>query len=163
MGVGGTVAPTEEDTSAWEPPLVDAYQRGYLGLVRLAYLITGSRDAAPDIVQDAFISARRSWDRVRDPEPYIRAIVINGCRAWARRRRLERSHARADERVDQLAADELWDALDSLQPRPRTAIVLRYYAGLPDDEIARLIGCRPSTVRSVIHRALRQLRREIGQ
>jgi RNA polymerase sigma factor (sigma-70 family) len=163
MGVGGTVAPTEEDTSAWEPLLVATYRRSHREFVRLAFLITGSRDAAPDIVQDAFINARRSWDRVRDPEPYIRAIVVNGCRAWARRRRLERRHARGDERVEQLAADELWDALDSLQPRPRTAIVLRYYAGLPDDEIALLIGCRPSTVRSVIHRALRQLRREIAQ
>ena len=150
-----------EDAPGWEPPLVDAYQRGYLGLVRLAYLITGSRDAAPDIVQDAFVAARRSWDRERDPEPYVRAIVVNGCRAWARRQRLERRHAQPDERSVRLGADELWDALQSLAPRHRAAIVLRFYADLPDHEIGRLLDCRPATVRSAIRRGLAQLRREI--
>jgi len=163
MAVRDSVSATDEETPGWGAPLVAVYQRCYVGFVRLAYLITGSRDVAQDIVQDSFVAASRSWDRVRDPEPYVRTIVVNGCRAWARRQRLERRHARADEHVDAPAPGDLWDALDSLNPRQRAAIVLRFYADLPDDDIGRLLGCRPATVRTAIHRALRQLRREIAR
>ena len=161
MAVRGSVSATGEETPGWGPPLVAVYRRSYVGFVRLAYLLTGSRDAAQDIVQDSFVAASRSWDQVRDPEPYVRAIVVNGCRAWARRQRLERRHAHVAEQVGGPAADELWDALDSLKPRQRAAIVLRFYADFADDEIGRLLDCRPATVRTAIHRALRQLRREI--
>lgn len=163
MAVRDSASATDEATPGWGPPLIALYQRRYVTFVRLAYLITGSRDVAQDIVQDSFVAASRSWDRVRDPEPYVRAIVVNGCRAWSRRQRLERRHARADERVDAPVPDELWDALVSLNPRQRAAIVLRFYADLPDDDIGRLLGCRPATVRTAIHRALRQLRREIAR
>ena len=161
MGVRGSVSATGEETPGWGPPLVALYRQRYVGFVRLAYLMTGNRDAAQDIVQDSFVAASRSWDRERDPEPYVRTIVVNGCRVWARRQRLERRHSPAPDQVDAAAADELWDALDSLKPRQRAAIVLRFYGDLADDEIGRLLDCRPATVRTAIHRALRQLRREI--
>lgn len=63
MSVAGDAA------AGWDARLVDAYQREYLGLVRLAYLLTGDPGVAPEIVQDAFVAARRSWDRERAPEP----------------------------------------------------------------------------------------------
>jgi RNA polymerase sigma factor (sigma-70 family) len=57
--------------------------------------------------------------------------------------------------------DELWDALATLSPRQRAAIVLRFYEDLPDDEIAQVLGCRPATVRTTVHRGLAALRKEI--
>lgn len=57
--------------------------------------------------------------------------------------------------------DEMWDALAQLDPRRRAAVVLRFYEDLPDGEIAVLLGCRPATVRTLIHRAMRDLRREL--
>ena len=146
---------------SWGAPLVALYRRRYVDLVRLAYLATGSREAAQDIVQDAFVSASRSWDRVRDPEPYVRMIVVNGCRGWGRRQAREQRQGVPPAKVGELGADELWDALDALKPQQRAAIVLRFYADLPDEEIARVLDCRRATVRTAIHRGLKALRREI--
>ena len=145
----------------WGAPLVVLYRRHYMAFVRLAYLTTGSHEAAQDIVQDAFVSASRSWDGVRDPEPYVRAIVVNGCRSWGRRRTLERRHGASAPQSTELGAEELWDALNVLKPRQRMAIVLKFYNDLTNDEIANLMQCRPATVRTAIHRGLRVLRREI--
>lgn len=149
------------EDSPWGAPLVALYRRRYVDLVRLAYLTTGSREAAQDIVQDAFVSASRSWDGVRDPEPYVRAIVVNGCRGWGRRQARERRQEIPEVKDAPLGADELWDALDALKPRQRAAIVLRFYADLPDEEIAQLLNCRRATVRTAIYRALKVLRQEI--
>jgi RNA polymerase sigma factor (sigma-70 family) len=60
-----------------------------------------------------------------------------------------------------LGADELEDAVAKLPARQRAAVVLRYYGDLPDADIARALRCRPGTVRSLIHRALAELRKEI--
>lgn len=57
--------------------------------------------------------------------------------------------------------DELFDALATLPWRQRAALVLRFHADLADADIASALGCRPSTVRSIIHRALGSLRKEL--
>jgi RNA polymerase sigma-70 factor (sigma-E family) len=147
--------------SRWDDDLVRLYERHYDGLVRLAYLVSGESAVAEEVVQDAFVRAHRSWDRVRDPLPYVRTAVVNGCRSWGRRRKLEREREPRPPEPTRQEPDELWDALATLKDRPRAAIVLRYYADLPDAEIAELLGCRPTTVRTTIHRALAALRQEI--
>ena len=148
----------------WPDELVEAYAGQRLGLVRLAYLVTGDRDAAEEVVQEAFVSTMRAWQTVREPGPYVRRAVVNASRSWLRRRSLERRHAEspADSTGPAPSApDELWDVLARLNERQRAAIVLRYYEGLPDAEIATMLGCREATVRTTIHRALAALRREI--
>ena len=60
-----------------------------------------------------------------------------------------------------MALLELRDALGRLGERQRAVVVLRYFADLPDVEIAEVLGCRPSTVRSLVRRALRVLRKEL--
>jgi RNA polymerase sigma factor (sigma-70 family) len=57
--------------------------------------------------------------------------------------------------------DETWEQLAALPRDQRVALVLRYYEDLPDDEIAAVMGCRPATVRTRIHRALTRLRKEM--
>ena len=140
---------------------MDCYAQDRLQLVRVAYLITGSRHVAEEIVQDAFVSTLRSWSRVREAKPYVRAAVVNGSRSWLRRRKLERGHTHDRPEPSLSSPDELSDVLGRLKPRQRAAVVLRYYEGLADAEIAELLGCRAATVRTAIHRALGALRKEI--
>jgi RNA polymerase sigma-70 factor (sigma-E family) len=145
----------------WDDDLVRLYEHHYDGLVRLAYLVSAEPAVAEELVQDAFVKAHRSWDHVRDPLPYLRTAVVNGCRSWCRRQKLERERRPRPAEPARQEPDELWDALATLKDRPRAAIVLRYYADLPDAEIARILGCRVPTVRTTIHRALAALRKEI--
>jgi RNA polymerase sigma-70 factor (sigma-E family) len=145
----------------WSDDLVRLYEQHYENLVRLAYLVSGQAAVAEEVVQDAFVKAHRSWDRVRDPVAYVRTAVINGCRSWGRRQRLELERRPQPPQPTLQEPDELWDALARLNGRGRAAIVLRYYADLPDAEIAEILGCRVATVRTTIHRALAVLRKEI--
>ena len=147
-------------TGEWDDDLTAAYDAGRLRMTRVAYLITGRGAVAEEIVHDSFIAAQRSWSTVTNPNAYLRAAVVNRSRSWLRRRRLERNTPFAAPDSVLLGADELWDALGRLPERRRTVIVLRFYDDLPDAEIAGLLGCRPATVRTLVHRALHDLRRE---
>jgi RNA polymerase sigma-70 factor (sigma-E family) len=132
-------------------------------MVRLATLMTGSRETGQDLVQDAFVRLHGAWKRVREPRSYLRRAVVNACHSHHRRRGLERRHASKTEPVPSAAleADELADALDALPYRQRAALIMRFYADLSDTDIAAALRCRPGTVASLIHRGLEQLRRVI--
>lgn len=145
----------------WAPALVELFTTRRVALVRLAYLLTGHPGVAEEVVQEAFISTHRSWERVREPSSYLRAAVVNGCRSWGRHQSVVKAHPPEPPGPNLNDPDELWDALGKLSERRRAAIVLRFYADLPHDEIATLLGCRPATVRTSIHRGLKQLRLEI--
>ena len=145
----------------WPEELLAAYDTQRLALVRLAYVMTGDREASEDLVQEAFVATRGRWAAVRDVKPYLRAAVVNGCRSWLRRKKLERMQPTTSEAGHLGEPDEMWDSLARLKPRHRAAVVLRYYEGLPDAEIAELLECREVTVRTTIHRALAALRKEI--
>lgn len=148
-------------TTVWEEPLVELYRDRYEPMVRLAYLLTGDRAVAEEVVQDAFVNVHRAWDRATNPPAYLRVAVVNGVRSWGRRRNLELVRRPAPPDPSVLVADEMWDALQTLPHRQRAAIVLRFYEDLPDARIAELLGCREATVRTAIHRGLAKLRKEI--
>jgi RNA polymerase sigma factor (sigma-70 family) len=95
----------------------------------------------------------------------LRRCVVNRSYDVLRRRRLEQRFRllHRDDRTTELEADELGDALASLAPKRRAAVVLRYYAGLPEREIAEVLRVRPRTVKSMLHRALAQLREVIDR
>jgi RNA polymerase sigma-70 factor (sigma-E family) len=154
-------SPPEVPDDGWPQPLVDLYQQRGVAYVRLAYLLTGDANVAEELVHDAFLASLGRWDQVREPGPYIRATLVNHCRSWGRRRALEQRHPPEPSPPAELRADELWDALNRLDERRRTAIVLRFYEDLPDEAIAEVLGCRQTTVRTAIHRGLKDLRREI--
>lgn len=146
--------------------LVDLYQDRYDPMVRLAYLLVGDRAVAEELVQDAFVKVHRHWADVQHPKAYLRTAVVNTCRSWGRRRRREDEHHRRRlEAVPdpELVADEMWDVLATLPERQRSAVVLRFYEDLPEAEIAALLGCRPNTVRTLVHRGLATLRKEVAQ
>jgi RNA polymerase sigma factor (sigma-70 family) len=148
-----------------EPGPLDAlFRRERQPLVRVAVLLVGSAAQAEEIVQDAFAVVGERWDAIDNPGGYLRTTVVNGCRMALRRRALEQRHpGDVPVPVDGPAElVELHGALDALGERARTAIVLRYFVGLSDSEIATVLDCRVATVRSTIHRELRALRKELS-
>jgi RNA polymerase sigma factor (sigma-70 family) len=129
--------------------------------VRLATVLTSDRAVAEELVQEAFLEVMQRWDGVDNPEGYLRTVVVNRCRNHQRRMGVTRRRTPPPPplTVDAPELDGVWTALARLQPRRRTALVLRYYEDLPIDEIARLLECRPGTVSSLLHRGLADLRK----
>jgi RNA polymerase sigma-70 factor (sigma-E family) len=139
----------------------DFYAGHFTELVRLATLLSGSADTAPDLVQDCFVRLHARWASVREPLPYVRRSVVHACASHHRRNAIVRRNPPPDPRPAELGADELQDALAGLPARQRAAVVLRYYGDLPDADIARSLRCREGTVRSLVSRALADLRKVI--
>lgn len=135
----------------------------YPSLVRLAGLVTNSQAVAEEVVQDAFLQLHQRWASVANPEAYVRRAVVNGSRSALRRQAVARRHAPALARPEghSPAHDHVWDVIRRLPTRQRTALVLRFYADWPEGDIAGAMGCRPATVRSLVHRALQTLREEV--
>lgn len=153
-----------------EAGLSELYRAHALRLIRLAYVMLGDRQAAEDVVQDAFAGLYRHWGRLTDNAKalqYVRSSVLNGCRTAIRRNRptlelVDLQHADASAESAMLAYErqqEIMRAIRRLPDRQREALVLRFYLDEPDAEIARLMGIRESTVRSTTHRALAALGR----
>jgi RNA polymerase sigma-70 factor (sigma-E family) len=149
------------DEPVWAPSFVDLYRAEHQPMVRLAFLLTGGDPAAEELVHDAFLSVHRRWDRIDNPGAYLRVAVVNACRSHQRRRAVRERllPRRASFVVD--APDELSDAIGKLPERQRAAVVLRYFADLPEAEIAMLLDCGVSAVKSLLHRALGSLREVI--
>ncbi len=150
--------------------LADLYREVRPAMVRLAHLLTGSSAIAEEVVQDSFVALYQRRAVVEHPRAYLRQIVVNGCHSQTRRRAIEErrlSTIQTDpSRLTHVVSpdvDEMWPALDNLVPRQRTALVLRFYDDLPVREIAELMGVRPGTVKSLIHRGLADLRKVIDR
>ena len=150
--------PEPQDLVGRERAVAELYRREYRSMVRLAHLITGSNEVAEDLVQDSFVRLYHRWGKVDQPGAYLRMTVINRCRSWHRRRRLERERSLRPV-PESMASDprELLDALARLPLRQRTALVLRFYVDLTEADVARALGCRPGTAKSLVHRGLRRL------
>jgi RNA polymerase sigma-70 factor (sigma-E family) len=146
-----------------EGDLARTYAEQRPRLVRLAYLMTGRHEAAEEIVHDAFARTHERWAGIDDPAAYLRTTVVNLCQTWRRRTILERERTPAPPRdhVPAPEVDETWALLAALPQDQRVVLVLRYYEDLPVDEVARIVGCPPATVRTRAHRALLRLRREM--
>jgi RNA polymerase sigma factor (sigma-70 family) len=143
------------------PTLEALYRREYVGLVRLAFTIVGTNAEAEEIVQDSFVEISRRLDDLERPGAYLRTVVVNGCRAALRRRRLDWQHE--SPRPPELTpeAESLWDLLEQLPERQRLAVVLRFYGGFRASEIGAMFGAPASTVRSDLRRALAAMRKEL--
>lgn len=142
-------------------------------LLRTAYLLTGSRADAEDLLQTALAKTYLAWDRIREREAldgYVRRVMVNTQTSWWRRRKVdeyatdvlpERGSAR-DAGDDVVLHDALWTALGSLPKRQRAMVVLRYYEDLSEAETARTLGVSVGTVKSTTSRALTKLRDTAG-
>ncbi|MGY1653693.1 SigE family RNA polymerase sigma factor [Geodermatophilus sp. SYSU D01119] len=140
-------------------------------LLRTAYLLTGDRGHAEDLVQTALARAHRHWRRVQRadvPIAYVRRLLLNCHLSW--RRRLMNGEqvletlpeaAVGDWQDAHALGDELRRALDTLSPRARAVLVLRFYEDLGETETARVLGCSTSTVRTHTARGLAAVRRAL--
>ncbi|HEX4727755.1 MAG TPA: SigE family RNA polymerase sigma factor [Jatrophihabitans sp.] len=139
-----------------------------LELVRFGYLICGDRNRAEDLVQDVLLAMYRRFGSeltVDDPLAYARRAIVNANISWSRRPvRREVPSDRLPEAAVGLSApdDQLWQLLGALNQRRRSVLVLRYYLGYPDVDIAEALGCRRATVRSLAARALAELRERLS-
>lgn len=163
MVMGDGAMTTAEPRGA--PTGIEAvYRDRYVALVRHARLIVGSQAVAEELVQEAFVRLHRSWDRAVEPPAYVHTIVINLCRTWCVR--AERERSLVESIVEPMALPpeygDTWRAMLRLPEKYRTALVLKFYDDLSEAEMARLMDCRPGTVKSLIHRGLSKLREELA-
>jgi RNA polymerase sigma-70 factor (sigma-E family) len=140
-------------------------------LRRLGFWLTGDWGEAEDLAQDALVRTYRRWRWVRrydHPEEYARKVLLNRHRSLLRRALVEahyRARSRPEEgywpgpREDALV---LWAATLKLPRRQRAVLVLRYREDLPEAVVARLLGVPVGTVKSLAHRGLARLRRELA-
>ena len=165
------IATQAEDAAA---AVSELYQATAIGLIRLAYVILGDRQAAEDVVQDAFCNLFLRWDRlshVQGAEYYVRVAVLNACRSVLRHRAVRGRRVLYELPAPSVEAavlgseerDELIRAVDKLPRRQRETLILSYYLDLPDDEIGTLMGVGMSSVRSARHRALETLARNLKE
>ena len=149
---GEPVPPTAPGTLSFD----DLRRLSYARMVRLAWLLLGSRPAAEDAVHEAFLAVHRRWRSVDDPGRYLtRTVVDRSVRAQRRPATEPQRPAEGGEPppTGDAAVDATWDAIGRLRPDRRTVVVLRYWADMPDSEIAEILGCRLASVRSRLHRA----------
>jgi RNA polymerase sigma-70 factor (sigma-E family) len=154
--------------------LEDLYRQHRLRFVRLAILLVDDPATAEDVVQEAFAGLHRNWGGLRDTAAalaYLRAAVVNGSRSVLRRRKTARAYtpphtvtARSAESLAMLTAEHqaVVNALATLPDRQREVLVLRYYGGLSEAEIAEAAGISRGTVKSTASRAIDALQRVLA-
>lgn len=150
------------------------YEAHALGLLRLAVLMLGDRQAAEDVIQDAFLGLYRRWGSLTGTDralAYVRSSVFNGCRTVLRQRARRRSAVFTE--VDAESAESrallgeehraVLDALRRLPDRQREAVALRYCLGLSPEDVATAMGISLGTVKSATSRGLAALGRMLQE
>jgi RNA polymerase sigma-70 factor (sigma-E family) len=176
----GALAPSQPGDTASPADLTALFRHRHAELVRLARLLVGDQPTAEDVVQDVF--ARLHTRRLRgsqgdDSLAYVRAAVLNGCRSHLRRRAVAQrflgSQAKQAGQATQISAEaelmraeerkQIIAALAALPARRREVLVLRYYLGLSEAEIAKVLGISTGTVKSTAARGLTALAKRLGE
>lgn len=143
----------------------DYFSRERTAMLRVAYLITRSRPIAEEIVQDAFVAVYQRWTELDSPSAYLRTTVVRAAvatrnRSWRGRALEARSSARP---APEPGVDEMRTSLAHLPPKQRAALVLRFYCDLTHEDIAAALGCTAATARSLTHRGLAALRKDMNR
>ena len=176
MGERRTTGVHDEAVEPTRAELVDVlFRRHYAALLRLGVVMLGSREAAEDAVQEAFVSLHRNWRSLRDPgsaEVYLRSAVLNGCRSWVRRQvtqraarplMLVREHQESAEAttVDRDEVGSLVEVMRTLPRRQREVLACRYVLELSVAETAQLLEISEGSVKTHTHRGLHVLQQRI--
>ena len=139
-------------------------------LLRFGVVLTGDRHRADDLVQTALVKTMRRWSAIDRGQPtaYVRRVMVTTQMSWWRRAKRETSLPEGIDVADPDRGtavcddqDELARALALLPPRQRAVIVLRYYSGYSEAEIAATLGCAPGTVKSQTSKAMLTLRKAL--
>jgi RNA polymerase sigma-70 factor (sigma-E family) len=166
----------QEGTAVTEPKgeLADLYVRHVPSANRLAFLLTGDRSHAEDLVHDAFVRCVGRFGHLRAHEAfeaYLRRTIVNLHTSRLRRVRVEREYLKKEagrvERTtgsvvpDVAAREDMWRRLQTLPPRQRAVLVLRYYEDLSERATAEALRCSVAAVKSLTARATAALREGI--
>lgn len=150
--------------AAFDALFLDRWDR----MVRRAYLVVGSVATAEEVVQDAFAEVYRRWPDIERHDAYLARVVTTGAIRRSTRANRERptvidEHAGPALVVDGPGPDRVLVGalLDRLDVRARAMVVLKFYDGLTETEIAEQVGCRPGTVGPTITRAIRRMAKEV--
>lgn len=139
-------------------------------LLRVAYLLTGDRGLAEDLLQTSLAKTYVAWPRIRDGqavEAYVHTVMTRTAISWKRRNRVREEPVRdvpdwtAAREQQPGGSDDLWADLQALPHRQRAVLVLRYYEDLSEAQIAEVLGCSRGTVKSQASRGLAALRRRL--
>jgi RNA polymerase sigma factor (sigma-70 family) len=140
------------------------YLREYHAVVQLAYALSGSRLAAEDIAQEAFLRAFRDWERIHHPSAWVRKVVVRRAGRTVHRWLLEagalgRLLAGRGPAITELPEEdaEVWQAVRALPRRQAQVIALHYVADAPVAEIAQTLGLAEGTVKAQLHRGRQAL------
>lgn len=155
-----------------DPEFSDFVAARSRSLLRTAFLLTGDHQLAEDLVQTALTKTYLAWGRISDKgaaEAYVRRTMLTTHTSWWRRRSnsetpvqlfpdqgYDTSFEHSDERA------RLWAHLQSLPPRQRAVVVLRFYEDLSAVESAHLLNCSVGTIKSQTSRALSTLRARLA-
>jgi RNA polymerase sigma-70 factor (sigma-E family) len=148
--------------------LEQAFEEHYVPLVRLSFVLSGDSAVAEDLAQEAFVRSAVRIDSLPHNKvgAYLRSALVNIWRSRLRRLRLERlaRGAQAPSPQSGLSYEErdlLWQAVLRLPARQRGCLVLRYYEGMTEAQVAGLLRCSVGTVKSNVARGLERLRRDV--
>lgn len=160
--------PTElvEARARFDEFVEDEHERLYKAL----YFVTGSREDAEDIAQEAFLKLWERWDdidRIDDPTGYLFRVALNGFRMRRRRaatalRKLAPIGVARDEFAEAEMRADVRRLLLGLSPRQRAALLLVDLLGYPSEQAARILRVRPSTVRNLASQGRRALKSTEG-
>lgn len=161
----------EGDSSAFDQLVEPHLPRCY----RIAYLIAHNESDAGDALQEALIRAFRSLGNVTPGRPFspwfVRIVVTEALKLSQRKRKVlalplhERLSQESAEQVV-LAQEErarVWEAVQELSPDHRTVVVLRYYEGLSEREMAELLAVSPGTIKSRLHHARSAIEQKLSR
>jgi RNA polymerase sigma factor (sigma-70 family) len=150
--------PVEKPAAGFE----ETYREQRLAMLRLAYLLCGSRETSEDVVQSAFASAHPRWEQIECPVQYLRRSVVNLVKD-GQRRRFRMTSLMLSSWPEAISlppeVDETWVLVQRLPWNQRAVVVLHYYEDLPLVEIAQVLRRSAPTVRSDHRRALDRLRK----
>jgi RNA polymerase sigma-70 factor (ECF subfamily) len=147
------------------------FRERYARVVRACTLVTLDPAAAEDVAAEAFARLWAKWPQIHDDDHAGGYVFKTAMRLCSKRRMRSRRESigdvkdraqSGDEMTNALARAEVFDALEALSIRQRQSVVLRDWAGFETDEVAEMLGTRPSTVRVHLARGRGALRQRLG-
>ena len=147
----------------------ELYAKSRVAMIRLASFLMASRVEGEELAQEVYDELFLQWDSVTNPATVLRTMVVQRCVRSLSTRRKERDVVEIDRGDDPyLSFDNKADtnvtlaAVRRLKPEKRVVVVLRYYTDMSQDQIAEGLGCSTTAARKRLHRALADLRKELG-
>jgi RNA polymerase sigma-70 factor (sigma-E family) len=163
------LTPSDPTTDLASTTMATLFREHHAELVRLAVFMVGDLSTAEDVVQDVYASLHKRWSQIAAPDavlPYVRSVLrrrVIARRVGAAHRDEPPEKSAESEAILSEDRREVLAALGRLSHRRREVLVLRYYLGLSEAEIAAVLGINPGTVKSTAARGLAALARDLGE